>query len=500
MNSGSKTPRLNGEHGGETRPRSPHSLIKSLDVNATSGIHVDAGSSGGSGPPTALVAWLSPQPVRRLAPGQDYVDGVLYYHLDGGEAPVLLTSRRDLLPGARLPEKLRPPSTPPRWPRISGEAVKRFLEGAEAPRADELHARVRELLARFVPFDDEAADLIALWLMHTYLFRVFGRTPYLHLRCEPGAGASITADLTARLAWNGELRHGLDLDSVASGAGETTTVFGLGASEAAVHDGVARILATGASAPGLIPCPGDHEVLWRTVHSPRAFVTTSDLALPSGSSVRVDLLPAHPDEEREAYHAARVAGEVAALLDDLHVFALARAADVAAIADNDLIPGTEDLDAENRDLWLPPMAIAVFIDQAGGNGDLARRMARLATQLSLGRTTLSRRLVRLLGEIIDTGDPAPLQGNWYEARQVMRTLTATLEVPELADLPTFLAALARLGIASDRRYFPDAARYERCIELDPEHLGDLRERFGIRFVPGALAGADGRRPDRQEVA
>ena len=77
------------------------------------------------------------------------------------------------------------------------------------------HSRTRALaLARCVPFDDAAADLFALWLMHTYLFRVFGRTPHLHVRCEPRAGASIAADLIARLAWNGELRHALDLDSV----------------------------------------------------------------------------------------------------------------------------------------------------------------------------------------------------------------------------------------------------------------------------------------------
>ena len=35
--------------------------------------------------PSAVRAWLSPEPVRHLAPGQDYVDGVLYYHLDACE-------------------------------------------------------------------------------------------------------------------------------------------------------------------------------------------------------------------------------------------------------------------------------------------------------------------------------------------------------------------------------------------------------------------------------
>jgi len=515
MNSGSKTRRLDEER--ETLQFRP----KALDDNAPPRTHVDGANGKGEAPatttqpgigteaalPSAVRSWLSPEPVRHLAPGQDYVDGVLYYHLDAGEEQVFLTSRREVVGPQELPAGLHPPSGMPPCPRVSGEAVQRLLAGEACPNAATVHDRVLDFVARFISFADEAqADLVAVWLMHTYLFRAFRHTPYLQMRGEPGSSPSILAEILACLAWQGELHRILTHASVMAEAGRGTAVFDLADAGAPPSEAVLDILATGSSASGETVRLGDEgRVFRRTAYSPRAFAGTGDPGFLAGSPVRIDLLPPDPDEELVRFRPGAVADELGRLLDDLHLFALSSAADVAAISENDLAPAPDRLPADKARLWEPLLALAVLVDQQDGSKGVCRRVSRLAVSVAgetRGGEGLPVRLLRLVGEIVDTGEPKPIQGCWYGARQVLRVLTETDEVPELAHVTDLTVALSRLGIRGERRFFPKLKRYERCYELDPGKLADLRDRFRMRYVPGAHAGAArGRRPhDRQEVA
>jgi hypothetical protein len=248
----------------------------------------------------------------------------------------------------------------------------------------------------------------------------------------------------------------------------------------------------------------DGRAFRRTVFSPRAFADTGGSDFLTGSAVRIDLLPPESDEELERLGPAALAGEIGRLVDDLHLFALTSAADVAAVSANDLVSVPDGLPAGEARRWEPLLALAVLVDHQDGSKCVCRRVSQLAVSLSdraCGGEELPVRLLRLVGEIVDTGEPKPVQGRWYGARQVLHVLSETDEVPELAHVTDLTVALARLGVRSERRFLPKLKRYERCYELDPGKLGDLRDRFGIRYVPGAHAAAGGpRRHGRQEVA
>jgi hypothetical protein len=392
-------------------------------------------------------------------------------------------------------------------PGISARAARRFLAGEGQVDAASTWRGLRDFISRFVRFHDDAlADLIVLWLMHTYLFRAFRQTPYLHVRGEPGSHASALADILAGLAWNGALRRALVPATVLADAGVGTGVFDLGGAAPRRSETVAQILAEGSSAPG------DH--LWideagklcrRCVHSPRAFASSRDLPALGTRAIRIGILPDHPDDETEPFRPRRIGGEIADLVDGLHLFALSFSPDVVAVHENDMVPAPDDVAGPAAAVWEPLLALAVLVDQTDGAAGLHRRMAGLASSLSgdddrvPARSSPAARAVRLLGEAVDTDALKPLRARWYDAAQVLDLVRASLELPEVATIPDLTALLARLGIPTERRYLPKQGAHRRCYELDPERINDLRERFGVRYVPGAL-GVAGRPRGRKGVA
>jgi len=217
--------------------------------------------------------------------------------------------------------------------------------------------------------------------------------------------------------------------------------------------------------------------------------------------IKIALLPPHPDEDLEIFRPGRLEGELASLRRRLSCFAKASADDVRSICENDLAPLPEGLAADEGAAWEPLFALAVLVERGGGVTGLTGRLSEVAEAQSGRRReqSLEGRVVRLLGEVVDTGEPEPLQGRWYGARCLFRALRETQELPELADLNQLTGLLARLGIKSERRFLPGPGRYERCYELDPGHIAELRDRFGIRFVPGAHGRAGGA-AGREEAA
>lgn len=64
--------------------------------------------------------------------------------------------------------------------------------------------RVRSFLTRFIAFpNDEFADILAVWIVHTWAFDAFRVTPYIYLNsAERGSGKTLTLELLNELCRN----------------------------------------------------------------------------------------------------------------------------------------------------------------------------------------------------------------------------------------------------------------------------------------------------------
>jgi phage/plasmid primase-like uncharacterized protein len=85
---------------------------------------------------------------------------------------------------------------------LSREGIKRFLNG-ERPSGAELIERLEALVQRFVMLPKDAALLVAVWIMGTYLYQAFEYFPYLVLRSpEKRCGKTRLLDVISLLAFN----------------------------------------------------------------------------------------------------------------------------------------------------------------------------------------------------------------------------------------------------------------------------------------------------------
>lgn len=87
-----------------------------------------------------------------------------------------------------------------RWDPVR---IQEYLEGKFAVTASRVFIEIKEVLNRFVDFKNEKdADVIALWIIGTYLFPVFDAFPYLYFVGVKRSGKTKTLLLIERLAFN----------------------------------------------------------------------------------------------------------------------------------------------------------------------------------------------------------------------------------------------------------------------------------------------------------
>lgn len=161
---------------------------------------------------------LYEEDVRLLKLAQDYADGIGYYTISAYakkegkifEYPFVVTSQRECFPCTRdaLYERgLHYDKIPAPRVRWSRKALRNFLDGSEKPLSiPECYALILTNVQHLLDFGDEDMSCcIALWILTTYCYRLFGSYPYLHLNGERECGKTKTLTLIKILAFNGEL-------------------------------------------------------------------------------------------------------------------------------------------------------------------------------------------------------------------------------------------------------------------------------------------------------
>jgi hypothetical protein len=171
------------------------------------------------------IEW-DPKPI--LQPGVDYHDGITYFTVPlwrnllvpskkKGADPqhiktlctYVVTSNREgiwydkdgLDPHGFVPNDQYIQDADNRWSRPS---VKAFLDGtAEGPPTKELYDEIRAVYVKYVEFADEAYyDIMTLYVMYTYVFRLLESTGYIHFNGTAASGKSRNLSILKALAFN----------------------------------------------------------------------------------------------------------------------------------------------------------------------------------------------------------------------------------------------------------------------------------------------------------
>jgi hypothetical protein len=167
-------------------------------------------------------------PKPTLKPGMDFHDGVAYFtvplhrnvlvpskkkdgdpHLEKQLQTYIVTSDRQgiwydaesLDDHGFVPDDQLVQERDNRWERAN---VKAFLEDeVEGPTSEELYDEIRSIYTRYVEFADEMYhDIMTLFVMYTYVYRLWGSTGYIHYNGTAASGKSRNLSILNTLAFN----------------------------------------------------------------------------------------------------------------------------------------------------------------------------------------------------------------------------------------------------------------------------------------------------------
>lgn len=433
-------------------------------------------------PPTQYLHLLDgndPAPPLRLP--QDFRDGILGYGIILGGKPYIVKGDQSIVSAEESGATDYGLSNV----RFSKSGIKRFLQGDAVPGAT-LFGQLTAFLRRFIVMGDDLLDLLALWIVGTYLYAIFEYFPYLVLRSpEKRCGKTRTLDSISLLAFNahqptaspteaqifrepredGGVQIFDEMEGMTSDKerwSSVTSVFNAGFHKGQV---VARYRKTS---------QGQQKETFET-YVPRAIASISALETTlEDRSIMFMMQRLLPGQQTERFSLRRLDAEARTLRDDLHIFALSMAPMIAELYDGSEFPGLSNLDHRAVDLWEPLLSVAAVIDASGGTGTLTKRMTQLAERLGGERASRSADdpnpiIIEVLDEYVGLGALAKVRAEDLAEKVRTRLGWDSLTLKALAN------RLHPLGLKSSR--WREGQTNQRGYQFSRTQIDDLARRY-----------------------
>ena len=136
---------------------------------------------------------------------QDFVNGQLYYGIKTGDDIFFLTSDEGLLDQKQMNAVGINPHCDFTISNVTKSLVEKHIRAFTTVSPSELYDRIRNYIRRYVFISEPSAyDLLSIWVMGTYVFRIFRYYPYIHLQAEKDSGKTVLMDVLKRICFNGE--------------------------------------------------------------------------------------------------------------------------------------------------------------------------------------------------------------------------------------------------------------------------------------------------------
>jgi hypothetical protein len=291
---------------------------------------------------------------------------------------------------------------------LSPQAIRRYRRDERVELADVI-TRVRELLVKHVRFSETwQPDLIALWVIGTFMHSLFAVFGYLHITsAAKRCGKALLLDLLGHLCFNAT-RSATDPSPAFvfrdaernCGTQLFDEVENLTDGERRSHAPLMAMLNAGfrrgARVPRIVDAKTNsfHEF---NVYAPRVLAGINRLSTTlADRSFRITLIRKQGDERLERFSPKQQGHELARLRDDLHLAALQNAKEIAYAYDRAaLFPIPAETDDRLRDILEPLFAIAQV---AGWNHEnrytealveAARQLANIRVEHDSGDTALA---------------------------------------------------------------------------------------------------------------
>ena len=429
--------------------------------------------------------------VPQIHPAQDYSDSTLYVGTRINGKDYLITSSREMIPLIACPSRgIALVETQLNMVGFSHSRVLDFFSGSAKESPNELHGDIVSYLQKHIYFPTpETFDLLALWNMLTYVFRVFRYIPYLHLNAEKGSGKTLLMELMSPISFNGVLLSQPSAPTVLKLIEQdSATLFideaeGLGEKHSA-SSLLRNVLKTGFGRSGVYY---SSDVMHRTF-SPKCFAGINMLDdVLADRTITVRLVRKTGLETTELYRETPLMQKLQSdLRDRLYLFALEYGVGIAADYNKETTIYDKLPHLSNRafDVWVPLYKI---VNAFADGDDKARIFQSLDT---LSQADGRRRKIRdaeenetglalgMLDDVLLHVPALELDGDvkYYDPDAIFETLRRLDLVPKSMQKKGLSRMLKRtLDIDSIPRSF--AGRTKRMYAISAKELDGYRRRY-----------------------
>jgi hypothetical protein len=442
---------------------------------------------------------------RSISPAQDFKNEVMYYAVKIDTKPYLVTSEKEIISfecaeekGINLNTKFVDTF------RFSPEWILAYYNEGKKISVSSVYNKIYDFIKSYIFFTSDAhGKFLTVWVIGTYIFKVFRYYPYVWLNAPKQSGKTLLMEILKEFSFNGDLSSNASESAIFRDVhNNLITMFfdeveKLSKQDVEKYGAIMSILNTGFSASGFVKRAGSQKhnfaIQRFSTYSPKIFAGIKEIDdVVQDRTIKINMLRKKPGEVAKRYKISDVLIRAQKeIRNELYIFGLQYAKEISNVYNNhfEQIEGLAHLENRELDIWEPIFTIASVIDKENGNTDLADSLSqlskdscgeRLEDNKDLNETVM---LLTTLREMVESDNPVPYKVgkiNKYETGEVFEYFTETDEYAWLADYKkTTLTRLLKknASIKSDLVWSPRIKKKVRMYLIDTESLRDLFERY-----------------------
>ncbi len=307
---------------------------------------------------------LEPSQLPVIHPMQEYFLGKIWYGFRLENHDYIVNSEgivMNLISSSQEGFLLRAPST--EGSRLATSVVLRLISEPDFPSLSVLFEKLRTYIKNYIYLENnDAYDVLTLWVIGSYLFSIFRYYPYLHLQAEKGSGKTLLMEILASVSFNGRVLTNPNGSTVLKLIATMLPSIFIDEAEGLSTPGgkgeLMPILNTGFSKTGLV-VKGNRDY---STYNPKCFASIGDINdVLADRTIVVRMMRSTDQDQREIYREDNLAlKEQAELREMLYVFGLRYGPKIAEIYRKS--PNIPDMDisfltTRAFDIWWPLISI-----------------------------------------------------------------------------------------------------------------------------------------------
>ena len=382
--------------------------------------------------------------------------------------------------------------------RFSPDGIASYTKG-ETCEGYDVFMRAASYLRRYFVGPDDVIDLLATYVLLTYVYSVADTVPYLHLIGEPATGKSLVGDLLESVTFNPRLASSITSAAVyrlLHATSGTLLIDEQGAGDARWQ----AVLRAGYRRSGVVTICEGRRPVDRRCFGPKVLITNEPLNDAALASRTINLMFEKTATTAEPYSATAAAPGAAALRDLLHAFGLTYAKIIwDAYRTRKAVVG---ISHREEDLAALPLAVATIVDRTAPMGwSLHERLVALFVDAAKARTenyttdgelpAIARAIIEFAANRDDTlGKAYPWGGHddWYLAVDFARFANRTGELGRTMSARALAERLRRHRLIVGRQVI-DIGQGAGGLSLKGQRVQKVAYRFDLARAKAVAGGA-----------